>query len=87
MTFFLITLFIGLSLILSPTLFTAKSALKAQQRRVARLSELEAGADEAYFEEHRALKVYRAKTNPWIYRGIGAALIIWALISYREYLS
>ena len=41
------------------------------QRHSKRLAELRAGADEAYFEERRALETYRPRGTSWPFRIFG----------------
>ena len=49
-------------LLIGFAIFQAFRAPRSEERRAARLSELQAGASERYFEEHRALKTYPNRT-------------------------
>lgn len=52
------------------------------KRHLERLEELDAGAEEAFFDEHRTLKANPPTSNPWRVRAIGGALMIGGLIQY-----
>ena len=57
-------------------LFPGRYRRRAEERHSSRLAELEAGAEESYFEEKRSLLAYRPIRSDRGWRGVGALLIL-----------
>ncbi len=55
---------------------------RMQRKRATRLSDLENGASEAFFEEHRSLKTYRVTTSVQTLRLLGAGWILLGVIRF-----
>ena len=67
----IVAILLGLGLLLLPRRYR----LSAERRHSGRLAELEAGADERFLEERRALEAYRPLASDSAVRLIGAILI------------
>lgn len=59
-------------------LFARLYRVHARRRNAARLRQLEAGGEEAYFEERRALQAYRPAKSDALWRLLGAVLVLMA---------
>lgn len=56
--------------------FPSRYRRAAQQRHAARLAEIEAGAEETYFEEKRALESYRPARRDRTWQLLGAGMVL-----------
>jgi hypothetical protein len=54
----------------------AKYRQQAQSRHAARMAELDAGAEERFFEERRSLEAYRPAKSDRTWKLMGAALFL-----------
>ena len=72
----------ALSIVIGLTLVIWSRPISDQmmRKRATRLSDLESGEPETFFEEHRSLKTYRVTTSPQILRLLGTGWIILGVV-------
>ena len=56
--------------------FPRRYRKRAERERAARLAELDAGADEAFFEERRSLVAYPPPRSDWTWRLLGTVVFL-----------
>jgi len=79
---FIIGLVLGLTLIVYPQ----RAAARTSDMNKSRITDLESGAPESYFEELRSLKTYSANTSQKTIRLFGILLVVFSLIGLLSYI-